>query len=144
MTTHGSHGSHAGSHAPAEASKPQAPAPRVLVVDDEPGIVTTLRAMLEHHGYAVETAGDGLEAYTRLKDGGIACMLLDIHMPRINGIELLLLMQTEGLRVPTIAMASFDDFNESEMKQFASVRKFLPKPFQMADAIAAVRECIPA
>lgn len=115
-------------------------AARILVVDDDPQIVKALKTSLEREGFNVSSAGDGMEAYSLIKAGTFGCMLLDIHMPRISGVELLLLMQAEGLHVPTIAMATFEDYRESEMKQFENVVKYLPKPFSLADMIAAVRK----
>jgi len=112
----------------------------ILVVDDDQRIVKLLRHVLELKGYTVETAANGGEAYGLVKSPDCKCMVLDINMPAINGIELLLLMQTEGISVPTIVMAGFDGYNEDEMKEFANVVRFLPKPFEMDDLLDAVEE----
>jgi DNA-binding NtrC family response regulator len=112
----------------------------VLIVDDEPAILTLLRTALESAGYAVRSARDGMEAFELLKAEPFACMVLDVQMPRISGVELLLLMHTENLRVPTIVMARFSDFKEGEMKQFANVVKFMPKPLDPDSVVQAVRE----
>jgi DNA-binding response OmpR family regulator len=111
----------------------------VLVVDDDKNIVDVLRAALKGEGYTVQTASDGVEAYEHLKAPDCRCLLLDMNMPRINGAELLMLMQTEGISVPTIVMAGFDDFEERELKQFGNVSKYLHKPFEMEDMLEAVR-----
>lgn len=112
----------------------------ILVVDDDVGIVTLLRTALEVEGYQVVTASDGVEAYQVLKSPRCRCMVLDIRMPRINGVELLMLMQADGLKVPTIVMAGFNDFQEDEMKEFTNVVKFLHKPFDLEALIAAIRQ----
>ena len=114
--------------------------PRVLVVDDDTRVVQTLRTMLQSEGYRVETSANGLEAYQRIKSTGCECLLLDVNMPKINGVELLLLMQTEGLRVPTIVMAGFEDFEEREMKKFSNVVAFLKKPFDSETLTDTVRK----
>jgi DNA-binding NtrC family response regulator len=118
------------------------PRSRVLVVDDDPGVVRTVRRILEGHGYDVTTAANGVEAYHLLKASDCACMLLDIRMPKVNGAEILLLMQAEGIRVPTIVMAGFDDFTASEMKQFAGVVAFLHKPFSATQLLETLRNCV--
>ena len=82
----------------------------ILVVDDDPDIVKLLSEVLSGSGYTVQTAKDGVEAFAHLQTGKCKCLLLDITMPRLNGVELLLLMQAEGIHVPTIVMAGFDDF----------------------------------
>lgn len=111
----------------------------VLVVDDNDGVLTTLQDLLQSQGYEVKTARDGLEAYALLKSPDCRCMLLDVNMPRINGVELLLLMQSEGIEVPTILMAGFDDFDEREMKQFANVVRFFHKPVEAEPLLRVVR-----
>ena len=110
----------------------------ILIVDDEPDMRKVLSRSLVHHGYRVETASDGAEAYEKLRHPDCRCMLLDINMPRINGVELLLLMQAEDIHIPTILMAGFDDYSEEEMKQFTNVASLLPKPFQLDDALKAI------
>lgn len=110
----------------------------VLVVDDNPDIVKALRTILERTGYRVETAADGVAAYEKLKMPDCKCMLLDVNMPKINGIELLLLMQAEDIEVPVILMAGFKDFDDEEMKQFPNVRAFLAKPFSLGDMLNAI------
>jgi len=112
----------------------------ILVVDDNETIVDALRHTLEREGYEVETAEDGLAAYRHVKSPECRCMLLDINMPRLSGVELLLLMQSENVMVPTIVIAGFDDFDEEEMKQFTNVAAYLHKPFEMSAMLEAVKE----
>jgi DNA-binding response OmpR family regulator len=95
--------------------------------------------LLRNEGYTVETARDGVEAFQLVRKPECKCMLLDVNMPRINGVELLLLMQSEGIKVPTIIVAAFDDFDEKEMKQFPNVVRFLHKPFDTQEMLRAVR-----
>jgi DNA-binding NtrC family response regulator len=123
----------------ADGRGPQGDRPTVLVVDDDKLIVDALRALLEGEGYPVKTAANGTEAYNLIKTQPAGCMLLDVNMPHISGVELLLLMQTEDIRIPTILMAGFRDFSEHEMKNFTNVVKFLPKPFALDDMLDAVR-----
>ena len=116
----------------------------ILIVDDDESIVKLLKQALEADGYRVETAQDGVEAYEHLKSPDCRAVLLDIAMPRLNGVELLLLMQADGITVPTIVMAGFVDFQEGEMKEFTNVVEFLPKPFELRAMTAAVaRHALP-
>lgn len=111
----------------------------ILIVDDDPDIVKLLRKALEDEGYEVAIAHDGVEAYAEVCRAGCRGMVLDVTMPRINGIELLLLMQADGIEVPTVVMVGFDDFAEQELKQFSNVIAFLRKPFDLATLIAIVK-----
>lgn len=113
----------------------------ILVVDDDERLVNALRKALEKKGYRVECASDGVQAYQHLRSQSCKCMLLDMTMPRINGMELLVLMQTERITVPTIVITGFQDFEEEEMKQFTNVVKLLTKPFSMEEAVESVKEC---
>jgi len=111
----------------------------ILVVDDDRRITSLLAQTLEGEGYSVETAADGVEAFELVKSPDCKCMLLDIHMPKINGAELLLLMQAEGIEVPTIVMAGFAGYEEEEMKQFGNVVTLLQKPFDTADMLELIK-----
>ena len=110
----------------------------ILIVDDDKSIVNLLEKALVRAGYEVDSAVDGVEAYERVKAEGCECMLLDVTMPRINGVELLLLMQADGIHVPTIVMADFQDFEDGEMKSIMNVIHFLPKPFKMDEMLELI------
>ncbi len=60
---------------------------RILVVDDEQDMVTTLRDILEASGYHVEVASSGREALERCREQPPTCALIDIFMPALNGVE---------------------------------------------------------
>ncbi|NQU39812.1 MAG: response regulator [Lentisphaerae bacterium] len=111
----------------------------ILVVDDDSGIVSLLTRALSQHGYRVESASDGAEAYGHLRSPDCKCILLDINMPRINGVELLMLMQAEGIHIPTIVMAGFSDYDETEMKQFENVAALIQKPFDLDVILKAIK-----
>lgn len=124
-------------------SQPQPPPPPrpVLVVDDDAALTKTLCMALERAGFQSAVASDGAQAYKMIKDSKYHCMLLDVNMPEISGIELLMLMQAEGLHVPAIVMASFEDFSEKELKGFDNVLAYMPKPFPLSEMVAAVKRC---
>jgi len=112
----------------------------ILVVDDDVSLANLMRITLENHGYDVSVAHDGESAYKFLRNTSIRCILLDINMPSINGAELLMLMNAEGIKIPVIIMAGFPDFEEEEMKEFGNVKRLFHKPFDTKDVIAAVDE----
>ena len=112
----------------------------ILVVDDDRPLTTLLRELLVSEGYEVRTAYDGAEAYGHVRDPKCKGVLLDMHMPGLNGPELLLLMETEGIRRPVIVMTADPDFDEAEMKQFRDVCRLVHKPFYPEDILMAVRQ----
>ena len=115
----------------------------ILVVDDDPLLAGALAVGFESEGYRVQLANDGGEAYRYVKDPDCKLLLLDMHMPRVNGAELLIVMTNEGIRVPTIAMSSFRDFTTEELKGFPGVVAFLRKPFEIAEVVKLAKKFAP-
>ncbi len=111
----------------------------ILVVDDDRELTQLVRELLEAEGYEVRTAYNGADAYLALRDPKCKGILLDFHMPGMNGAELLMLMAAEGVATPAIVMTGDPGFDEKEMKQFSNVRKLLRKPFYPEDLLVAVR-----
>jgi len=112
----------------------------IVVADDDRTLTALLRELLVAEGYEVRSAYDGGEAYKYLRDPKCKGLLLDVHMPGVNGPELLLLMEAEGIRCPVLVMTADPDFDEAGMKQFANVRRLFHKPFYPEDILAAVRQ----
>jgi DNA-binding response OmpR family regulator len=115
----------------------------ILVVDDDLLLAGALAVAFEKEGYTVQMANDGGEAYQYIKDPECKLLLLDMHMPRVNGAELLIVMVREGIAVPTIAMSSFRDFTADELKDFPNVVAFLRKPFEISDLVNLARQHAP-
>jgi len=111
----------------------------ILVVDDDHTMTELLSELLSAEGYEVRVAHNGTDAFKHVRDPRCKGLLLDMHMPGINGPELLLLLEAEGIRRPTLIMTSDPDFDEAEMKQFANVRRLFHKPLYPEDVLDAVR-----
>jgi two-component system response regulator PilR (NtrC family) len=86
---------------------PAAPAPRILVVDDEPGIRVMLSAALKREGYDVLLASDGRTALEALETGPIDVVVTDIRMPQMTGIELLDAAKRVDPALSVIMMTAF-------------------------------------
>lgn len=76
--------------------------PQILVVDDEPDLRRYLADELIDDGYRVDTAGDGVDAVLRVIDGGIDLVLMDIRMPRLDGLNALRILRRLAPSVPVI------------------------------------------
>ena len=76
--------------------------PQILVVDDEPDLRRYLADELTDDGYRVDTAGDGVDAVLRVIDGGIDLVLMDIRMPRLDGLNALRILRRLAPSVPVI------------------------------------------
>jgi len=82
---------------------------RVLIVDDDPLMTQTLAAVCTYHGYAADTVFTGAEALDRLADSQYVCMLADIHMPGMSGLELFQKAHQAHPTLPIILMTGSKD-----------------------------------
>ncbi len=73
---------------------------RILIIDDEPDLRDILRELLEKEGYQVDTASDGQSGYQMISQGGHDLVLLDIIMPKLDGITVLRELQKNPPSVP--------------------------------------------
>ena len=112
----------------------------ILVVDDDKVLTQLMKGLLVKEGYDVITVHDGETAFEKVKDPSCQCMLLDIHLPGINGVEILMLMATDKIEVPVIVIAGNPDYDEAEMKEFPNVRKLFHKPLYPEELLETVRD----
>lgn len=110
---------------------------RILVVDDEKGIVETLTAILRMKGYEVDTATDGVDGYEKACLFGPDLVISDISMPRLNGIEMVIKIAAV---LPDMRILLFSGQAMTlELLQQARVRGYnfecLMKPFHPLDLI---------
>ena len=115
----------------------------ILVVDDNPDVTQFLKAALSVEGYDVVQAKDGVEAYDHVTRPDCKCLILDVQMPRFNGVELLLTMRADGIELPVIIMTGREDLEEDELLQFPGVVDFLRKPFDLEHLYNAVQKVLP-
>lgn len=89
----------------------------LLIVDDEPLLLKRLKAILEEYADAVYTASDGIEASKVLEQEKIDCVICDVNMPRLNGIELIKKIRAANNQVPFIFFTGHG--NEGMMMEVA-------------------------
>ena len=111
--------------------------PRILVVDDEPLMRDILRRMLQIEGYEVEEAEDGFEGIQRYRAVPADLVITDLHMPRLNGLDMIKELLHEFPDIKVI-MISSDGDNIRNVAQSLGIREIFQKPFQMKAVMAAV------
>jgi DNA-binding response OmpR family regulator len=111
----------------------------VLVVDDEEGVVTVLRRTLVNEGHSVCTARDGIEALERLSESDIDLVLLDLAMPRCNGLQVLTSLRERGDGRPVIVLSAANEVSLRVQALDGGAVDFVSKPFHTAELVARVR-----
>jgi FixJ family two-component response regulator len=115
----------------------------VIVVDDDASIRRALRRQLQILGFNVLDFGSAEEFLTSELPTGDACLLLDVYMPAMNGIELCRKLTETGRCVPTILISGRDDPQTRKMMRDAHPIASLLKPFDEKSLLRAIRKALP-
>jgi CheY-like chemotaxis protein len=116
--------------------------PRILVVDDDDAIRTMVERILRRERFVVESARDGFEAIEKLTRNDYGTILLDLMMPRVDGLGVLRYLQTEhDAPVPRVIVMSANLQSAAETAAEPPVVRVLPKPFDIHQLIEHVRDC---
>jgi DNA-binding response OmpR family regulator len=121
---------------------------KILIADDEPTLVSTLKYNLEREGYAVVIAEDGEAAVAAARETHPDLIVLDIMMPRVNGLEVCRILRKE-MHVPIVILSARGDERDRAAGVEAGADDYVTKPFSMGGLIARIRslllpsECVP-
>lgn len=121
---------------PAEPGHPSA---RLLVVDDEPALRDALESSLAFEGYEVSTATDGYEALESVERERPDLVLLDIMMPRMDGLTAVRRMRSRGDTVPVLMLTARDAVGDRVTGLDVGADDYLAKPFELDELLARVR-----
>ena len=111
----------------------------ILVADDEKEIRELLRLYLENSGYKVIEAEDGQQALEVLRSKKIDLCLLDIMMPKRDGLDVLAALRRSGCRTPVLLLTAKTQVEDRIRGLDTGADDYLPKPFDMGELIARVR-----
>jgi DNA-binding response OmpR family regulator len=112
---------------------------RVLLVEDEPGIVDFVRRGLEAEGYAVEAALDGVEGERLALKGSFDAIVLDLMLPGRNGLEILASVRRAKPSLPVIVLTARGEIEDRVAGLDAGAVDYLVKPFSLAELVARIR-----
>ncbi len=110
----------------------------VCVVDDEPSVRRSLTRLLQTAGYQVETYASAREFLDRAPQGGVRCLVLDVKMPDLNGLELQESLAEADRALPIVFITGHGDIPTSVRAMRAGATDFLSKPFDAEDLLAAI------
>jgi heavy metal response regulator len=112
---------------------------RILVVEDEPGIANFVRQGLSEAGYAVDVAWDGEEGLDYALAADYDALVLDIMLPKMDGLELLRQLRQQGHKTPTLMLTARDTVDDRVRGLDAGADDYLVKPFAFPELLARVR-----
>ncbi|MFC5176446.1 response regulator transcription factor [Nocardioides taihuensis] len=115
------------------------PRSRVLVVDDDKAVRESLRRSLEFNGYDVVLAGDGAEALAVIAGTDPDVVVMDVMMPRLDGLEATRALRTAGNDVPILVLTARDAVGDRVEGLDAGADDYLTKPFALAELLARLR-----
>ena len=116
---------------------PEAP---ILVIDDDPDVLSTVVDILEFEGYPVERATNGAEGLKVLERTLPRLVLLDMRMPVLNGWDFARILKERGIQLPILVMTAAQDARR--WAQEIGAQGYVAKPFHLPDLVAAVEKTI--
>jgi len=112
--------------------------PRILLIEDDPGLRLTLGDRLRGEGYGVEAAADGEEGDVRAVGGAFDLVVLDARLPRKSGFDVCRDLRQRGMGTPVLMLTACRDVADRVKGLKLGADDYLTKPFEMAELLARV------
>lgn len=115
--------------------------PRILCVDDDASILKTFEILLVPNGYEVVKAQNGQEALEKLKEERIDLVLMDVKMPKLDGVETCRRIKTDErtMNIPVVLITTLSAKGDRIKGIEAGAEDFISKPFDVAEVLARVK-----
>src|SRR5215211_152889 len=114
----------------------------VLIVDDERGIRETLRAVLEDEGFECETVGSGEECLKTVERRAFGCVLLDVWLPGLDGLETLARMREQGADAAVVMISGHATIETAVRATKLGAFDFVEKPLSIEKTVLTVRNAL--
>ena len=115
---------------------------RVLVVDDEPGIVDVVSMALRHHGFDVATVETGAQALAQVRDWRPHAIVLDIMLPDMEGFEVAQRLAWQRADVPILFLSARDNTSDKVRGLTTGGDDYVTKPFSLEELVARLRNLL--
>ena len=116
----------------------------ILVADDDAEFAESIAPILRTNGYRVQVARTGQDAFDQVMTQGVDCLLLDLRMPVLSGLEVYLKLEKLGRAVPTILVTAFADEESDNIARLQPLTDgLLVKPFDPALLLSAIEAAAP-
>ncbi|WEX10645.1 response regulator [Chelativorans sp. AA-79] len=117
-------------------------AQRILVVEDEPNIVESLRFILERARFEVDIVSNGAAALERLRHGPFSALVLDLMLPGMDGLDVLQAVRRDRALagLPVVVLTAKGQSNDRERAMACGASAYITKPFSNTEVVAQVRK----
>ena len=115
---------------------------RICIVDDDEWVADSLKSLLETFGYTVQAYNSGADFLANDRRRATACLIIDQHMPGMDGLDVVDRLQKEGARVPTILISGRLDTNIRERASRLGVTSVIEKPFAADRLVNLIRTAL--
>ena len=115
---------------------------RICIVDDDEWVADSLKSLLETFGYTVQAYNSGADFLADDRRRATGCLIIDHHMPGMDGLDVVDRLQKEGARVPTILISGRLDTYTKELAASLGVASVLDKPFAANRLLDLIRAAL--
>jgi FixJ family two-component response regulator len=119
-----------------------ADAPTVFVVDDDPSVCASIQGLLQSAGLRCESFGTAEEFLRNKRSDGPSCLVLDVSLPGVNGLDFQRELANSGVRIPIIFVTGHGDIPMTVKAMKSGAVEFLTKPFHDQDLLDAIRQAL--
>jgi two-component system, OmpR family, alkaline phosphatase synthesis response regulator PhoP len=111
---------------------------RILLIEDEPGLIVTLTDRLNSEGYGMDHCADGLKGEKAAREGGFDLIILDVMLPHKGGFEVCRDLRHAGVTTPILILTARGDVTEKVVGLKLGADDYLTKPFEMMELLARI------
>ena len=119
-----------------------ASSPEIFVVDDDPSVRKSLMRVMTSAGYAVEAFASARDFLARERVVGPCCVVLDVRMPGLTGLDLQETLASSGHRMPIVFITGHGDISMSVKAMKGGAVDFLTKPFDVENLLEAIQRAV--
>ncbi len=112
---------------------------KILVVEDEIALADAIAAILRSEGYSVDTANDGISGLEKAMSGKFDCMVLDIMLPGMNGLDVLTYLRVKEIEMPVLLLTAKSETDDKIKGLDCGADDYLTKPFVKGELLARIR-----
>lgn len=112
---------------------------KILIAEDEPALRHALQTLLQRNNYCTDTVDNGLDALDYLRIGNYDAAVLDIMMPKADGIEVVQQLRKEGFSVPILLLTAKSSIDDRVTGLDAGANDYMTKPFDIRELLARLR-----